>query len=436
MTSPDVLVVGGGAAGLMAAVAAARAGASVLLLERNEKLGKKIYITGKGRCNVTNTAAREVFFRNIVRNPRFLYASFAKLDNRALMAQLEQWGTPLKVERGGRVFPVSDKASDITRAFEKELRRLGVQVRLNARVASLICEEGRCRGVRLERGEELRAQATVLATGGLSYPSTGSTGDGHRFAREAGLAVTECRPSLVPVNTVESWPAALSGLTLKNVRLTAVANGKKIFSEQGEMLFTHFGVSGPLVLSLSAYLPDEPRGVQLSIDLKPALEEKSLDDRLVREFREQPRARLSSVLCRLAPRSLAAELIRLGGLPGEACASDITAAQRRSLAALFKTVPLTVDALRGYSEAVITRGGVSVKEINPSTLAARSLPGLYLAGELIDIDACTGGFNLQIAFSTGCLAGQSAADVALAGGDDRGAPPHTPAGDSVPCTPA
>ncbi len=413
MTNADVLVVGGGAAGLMAAIAAARAGARVLLLERNEKLGKKIYITGKGRCNVTNAAEREDFFRNIVRNPRFLYAAFARLDNRALMSRIEEWGTPLKIERGERVFPVSDKASDITRAFERELRRLGVEVRLNARVSSLAVEDGRCAGVRLESGEELRAGAVVLATGGLSYPSTGSTGDGHRFAREAGLAVTECRPSLVPIDTVETWPAALSGLTLKNVRLTAALNGKTVFSEQGEMLLTHFGVSGPLVLSLSAYLPDDPRGASLLIDLKPALDEKTLDERLIREFQAEPRARLSTILCRLAPRSLAAELIRVGSLPGDVCASEIRAAQRREIVRLLKNVPLTVKGLRGFNEAVITRGGVSVKEINPSTMAARRVSGLYLAGELIDIDACTGGFNLQIAFSTGNLAGESAAKAAL-----------------------
>ena len=409
----SVLVIGGGAAGMMAALFAARANARVTLLERNEKTGKKIYITGKGRCNLTNACDREAFLRRVMRNPRFLYASLATLDSFATMALMDELGLALKTERGDRVFPASDKASDVTATLMRELARLGVQVRLNARARRVLTEGGRASGVQLETGERICADAVILATGGLSYPSTGSTGDGHEMASQTGHALIKPLPSLVPIETREDWPKALAGLSLKNVRLSAyMASGgkeKRIYSEQGEMLFTHFGVSGPLVLTLSALLPEDLSCVRMCIDLKPALDEKTLDARLVRDLRDLSRKQLGTVMDGLAPHNLALALLALANLSPALAANAVTQAQRRALVALFKAVPLTPAALRGFAEAVVTRGGVSVKDVNPSTLESRRVPGLYFAGELLDLDAVTGGFNLQIAFSTGALAGKSAA---------------------------
>ena len=408
-----LIVVGGGAAGMMAALFAARAGARVLLLERNEKLGKKVYITGKGRCNVTNAADEEEFMRRILRNPRFMYASFAALSNQELMQLIESLGVPLKVERGERVFPVSDHSNDVIQALHRELERLGVEIRCNCRVASLMADEGRCEGVTTEAGEKLFADAVILATGGASYPSTGSTGDGYALAEATGHKVEEPLPSLVPIETKESWPATLMGLTLKNVRLSAYqAGGKKekcIYSEMGEMLMTDFGVSGPLVLTLSGLLPRDLSSVRLSIDLKPALDAQMLDARLVRDFRELSRKQLSAVMDGLVPHSLGQQLLILAKISGATPVHSVTAEQRHALVELLKNVPLTPKRLRGFDEAIVTRGGVSVKDVNPSTMESKRLPGLYFAGELLDVDATTGGFNLQIAFSTGALAGQSAA---------------------------
>lgn len=398
---------------MMAAIAAARAGAAVTLLERNEKLGKKLYITGKGRCNVTNAADMEQFQRNIFRNPRFMYAAFANLDNTGMMAMMESLGVPLKVERGNRVFPQSDKSSDVISALRRALEHAGVQVRLNTRVQALAMPEGVCGGVTLEGGECLSADAVILATGGLSYASTGSTGDGHRMAEAAGHSVMKPLPALCPIETAESWPGTLSGLSLKNVKLSAwVNNGKKekkLYSEMGEMLLTHFGISGPLALTLSSLLPEDLSGVRMEIDLKPALDEQTLDARLVRDFREMSRKQLISVMDGLEPHSLAEQLLKLAKLSPSQPVNAVTAQQRSALVQLIKHVPLTPARLRGFDEAIITRGGVSAKEINPSTMASKRVRGLYFAGELIDVDAATGGFNLQIAFSTGALAGKSAA---------------------------
>ena len=408
-----LIVVGGGAAGMMAALFAARAGARVLLLERNEKLGKKVYITGKGRCNVTNAADEEEFMRRILRNPRFMYASFAALSNQELMQLIESLGVPLKVERGERVFPVSDHSNDVIQALRRELERLNVEIRYNCRVASLMADEGCCEGVTTEAGEKLFADAVILATGGASYPSTGSTGDGYALAEATGHKVEEPLPSLVPIETKESWPATLMGLTLKNVRLSAYqAGGRKekcIYSEMGEMLMTHFGVSGPLVLTLSGLLPRDLSSVRLSIDLKPALDAQTLDARLVRDFRELSRKQLSAVMDGLVPHNLGQQLLVLAKISGAAPVHSVTAEQRHALVELLKNVPLTPRRLRGFDEAIVTRGGVCVKDVNPSTMESKRLPGLYFAGELLDVDATTGGFNLQIAFSTGALAGQSAA---------------------------
>ena len=409
-----VIVIGGGAAGMMAALFSAREVARTVLIEHNEKLGKKVYITGKGRCNVTNAAEMDQFMRSILRNPRFMYAAFNHLDNRGLMALIESLGVPLKVERGDRVFPVSDKSSDIIHALSRELARLGVDIRLNTGVGSLIVRDGACAGVRLSNGEAVEADAVIVATGGLSYPTTGSTGDGYRFAESAGHTVKPTLPALVPIETKESWPANLMGLSLKNVRLSAFAPGKKgekkLYSEMGEMLFAHFGITGPLVLTLSSLLPDDLAGVRLSIDLKPALDEQTLEARLLRDFKQLSRKQLISVMDGLEPHSLAEQLLKLTGLSPAQPVNAVTAEQRKRLLAIIKDVPLTPKALRGYNEAVVTRGGVDVREINPSTMESKRLPNLYFAGEVMDVDATTGGFNLQIAFSTGALAGSSAAN--------------------------
>ena len=413
MTARRVLVIGGGAAGMLAALFAARAGARVALFERNEKLGKKLYITGKGRCNLTNAAEGEAFLRAIVRNPRFLYAAFAAFDNRAMMELMEGLGVPLKVERGNRVFPASDHASDITAALRRELERLGVDIRYGARVWELIVQDGSCRGVVLADGTRCQGDRVILCTGGASYPLTGSTGDGYQLAQQAGHSVQTPTPALVPIETRESWPSALSGLSLKNVALKAWKPGGKkkkyFYDEQGEMLFTHYGISGPLVLTLSSHLPEDLSEVRLAIDLKPALDEQTLDARLLRDFRELSRKQLSAVMDGLVPHSLGQQILLLAKLPPQLPVNSVTQAQRAAILQLLKALPLTPKGLRGFEEAIITRGGVTVKEINPSTMESKLLPGLYFAGELIDVDGQTGGYNLQIAFSTGALAGMSAA---------------------------
>ena len=410
------IVVGGGASGMLAALYAARGGARVTLLERNEKLGKKLYITGKGRCNVTNASDMEQYQRTIFRNPRFLYAAFAHLDNAGMMALVEDLGTPLKVERGNRVFPVSDKSSDIIAALKRGLDGTGVDIRLNTRVAQLLTEDGQCVGVALEDGRSIYADAVILATGGLSYPSTGSTGDGHAMARDVGHTVTPTLPALVAIDTVESWPGTLAGLTLKNVTLTAFITGgkkeKRLYSQMGELLFTHTGISGPLALTLSSLLPEALSTVRMSIDLKPALDEQTLDARLLRDFSQLSRKQLSSVVDGLAPRSLSEQLIRLAGLSPTMPVNNVTARQRAALLKVVKGIELHPKGLGGFNEAIITRGGVNVKEINPSTMQSKRLKNLYLCGELMDVDAATGGYNLQIAFSTGALAGRSAAAMA------------------------
>ena len=411
-----IIVIGGGAAGMMAAIYASRAGAEVVLLEKNEKLGKKVYITGKGRCNVTNASEREEFLRHVFRNPRFLYASLAELDNEGLMRLIESEGVPLKTERGNRVFPVSDHSSDIILALKRAMEKGNVDVRLNAGAESLLIQDGRIAGVKLETGESISANAVIIATGGVSYPSTGSTGDGYRFAEAAGHTIETPRASLVPIETRESWPANLMGLTLKNVRLTAYATvkGKEkvLYSEMGEMLFTHFGISGPLVLTLSCLMPENPESVRLEIDLKPALDEAALDARLVRDFRELSRKQLVAAMDGLVPHNLGLQLLLLANLSATAPINGVTVEQRKSLVRLLKAVPLTPKRLRGFDEAIITRGGVNVKEVNPKTVESKCVSGLYFAGEVLDLDAATGGYNLQIAFSTGALAGKSAAERA------------------------
>ena len=406
---PDVLVIGGGASGMAAALFAARAGASVLLLEKNEKLGKKVYITGKGRCNLTNDCDRDEFLSQVPRNPRFLYSALSFFGPRDIMSLLEKAGCPVEVQRGRRVFPRSEKASDVTRALSSCLRDAGVTIRLNAEVRSLEQSGGRITGVLLAGGERIPADAVIICTGGLSYPSTGSTGDGYRFASDAGHTVLQASPVLVGLETEESWPRLLQGLSLRNVMLTLSDGGKERYSELGEMLFTHFGVSGPLVLEASCHLPESPKGTALILDLKPGLSAEQLDARLLRDFASAGKKQLRNELTSLLPARLAEMLPEHCGLPASLACSQITALQRRRLVETLKALPITVRAPRPIGEAVVTRGGVSTREIDPKTMASRLIPNLFFAGETIDVDAHTGGFNLQIAWSTGALAGQSAA---------------------------
>lgn len=404
----NVLVIGGGAAGLLAALSAAREGARVTLLEKNEKLGKKIYITGKGRCNVTNACAPEAFQRQVVRNPRFLYAALRAFAPDDMMALLAELGCPVMVERGDRVFPQSEKASDVTRALEQECRRLGVTIRLNAAVRGLVARDGRVTGVRTD-ADDVAADAVILCTGGLSYASTGSTGDGHRWLDAAGCEMIPTRPALVPLVSPEGWVTALQGLSLKNVRLTLRRPGPKpktLYTELGEMLFTHFGVSGPLVLSASSYWEE---GAALEIDLKPALTPEQLDARIVRDIGAAGKKRLGTVLDGLYPQRLSDAVAQLLALDARKPACELTREERARLVQATKALNVPIAGTRPLAEAIVTRGGLSVKEVAPGTMAVKNLPGLYAAGELLDLDALTGGFNLQIAFSTGFLAGRAAA---------------------------
>ena len=409
---PEILVAGGGAAGMMAALFAARAGASVTLLERNEKLGKKIYITGKGRCNLTNDCSLGEFLRQVPRNPRFLYGALNRFGPQDMMALMEEAGCPVEVQRGQRVFPRSEKASDVIRALARLMEQAGVRVRLHSRIQSLIVREGRAAGVVLESGERLEADAVILALGGQSYPMTGSTGDGYALAREAGHHVLPPEAVLSALETVENWPRALQGLALKNVRLTLRSGRKTLYTELGEILFTHFGISGPLVLEMSCHLPAELAQAQVTLDLKPGLTPQQLDLRLQRDFTAQPRKQLQNVLPGLLPLRLSALFPDLAGVSGERICGQITRGEREQLGAALKALPITLRARRPLAEAIVTRGGVDVKEIQPATMESKLLPGLYFAGEMIDVDAHTGGFKLHIAFSTGALAGSSAAGMA------------------------
>ena len=404
----DLIVIGGGAAGMMAALFAAQNGCRVTLLERNEKLGKKIYITGKGRCNVTNACDTDEFLRNVPRNPRFLYSALGQLSPQDLLSLLHDLGCETKIERGRRAFPVSDKASDVTRALEKGMRQAGVHIRLNTRVQRLMAEEGKISGVQLENGEILSAGAVIVCTGGLSYPSTGSTGDGLRFAEETGHKIIPTRPSLVGLITKETWPTQLQGLALKNICLTGLSCGKIIYSEMGELLFTHFGVSGPLAIELSAHLP-EGKAAEMRLDLKPGLTPEQLDQRLTRELAAAGKKQLSTVLQTLLPRSFADLFPALCGVDGKTPCSQVNGKSRQAILQSLKALPLSIAALRPINEAIVTRGGVDTRALIPATMASRQMEGLYFAGETIDVDAHTGGYNLQIAFATGALAGKSAA---------------------------
>lgn len=470
-----VLIIGGGAAGMMAAISAANSGNKVCLIEKNEKLGKKLYITGKGRCNVTNAADVETHLNNVCTNSKFLYSAFYSFDNKAVMDFLENAGCLLKIERGGRVFPISDHSSDIIAAFDRELKKRGVKVLLNTEVKALVMKEdaseiesagltrrvvsdtnesvelkgyienhaeengglkensgndtSMCKkagvkratgvkkvvGVKMAGGKVVEADKVIVCTGGLSYPATGSTGDGYRFAESAGHKIQECCPSLVPFEVKEDWCAELMGLSLRNVEIRFVMEKpekRELYQGFGELLFTHFGVSGPLILSASSSYDRKREGqrggveTRIYIDLKPAMNMEQLDKRLLRDFDENKNRQFKNALGALLPAKLIPVMVKLSGISPEKKANEITREERKRFAELIKKLPLTVTGTRGFEEAVITRGGVSVKEIDPSTMESKKVKGLYFAGEVLDLDALTGGFNLQIAWSTGYLAGK------------------------------
>ena len=404
----DLLIAGGGAAGLFAAVTAARRGKRVLICDANDRLGHKLSITGKGRCNLTNNCDPDTLMQNIPRNPRFLYSAFSRCSPQDVMAFFEAEGVPLKTERGRRVFPQSDKAQDIVRALVSAAERAGVEIRLGASVRKLMLDGDSCTGVQLADGTELSADAVLLATGGMSYPRTGSRGGGYRLAEQAGHTIQTPQPSLIPLETAGSDAQEMQGLSLKNVTLTAARGKKVLFTEMGEMLFTHFGVSGPLVLSASARMDaDKLADTLLTVDLKPALSPEQLDARILRDFAEVPNRAVSNILRSLLPASMIPVMLRRAGIPPEKKAHDITKAERLALCNAVKKFTLQPTSMRPITEAIITRGGVSVKEINPNTMESKRVHGLYFAGELIDVDAYTGGYNLQIAFATGFAAGSA-----------------------------
>ncbi len=443
-----IAVIGGGAAGMLAAIRAAERGHNVTLYEKNEKLGKKVYITGKGRCNVTNACDAEEFFEHVTGNVKFFYSAFYSFDNHAVMELLEKVGCPLKTERGNRVFPVSDHSSDVIKALRQYIEKLGCEIRYNTTIKALLAEayretdvdetlegksaiasgadmdfseskgpvkkkknkyEQQITGVLTADGKKEFYDSVILATGGVSYPSTGSTGDGHRFAKDLGLKVTELKPSLVPFEVKEKWCERLQGLALYNVTATLYIVGKKVFSQMGELLFTHFGVSGPLILTASSVLAQKKdyKEVMLTINLKPALTVEQLDKRFLKEFEEGHNKQLKNILPSLYPSSLAALMPELAGVDEAKPAHSVTREERESLVRNTTELKMTVTGTRGFAEAIITSGGLDLKEVNPSTMECKRVKGLYISGELLNLDAHTGGYNLQIAWSTGYLAGDS-----------------------------
>lgn len=409
-----VIVVGGGAAGMFAAIAAAKNGHQVTLYEKNEKLGKKIFITGKGRCNITNAADMEELFDAVVTNSKFLYSSFYGYTNQNVIDFFEDAGVPVKIERGNRVFPISDHSSDVIRALEREMKKAGVKVCLNTEVKSVEAENGKFNRVVLKDTTTQTSDACVVATGGLSYRSTGSTGDGFRFAESVGHKVTQCFPSLVPMETKEPWICELQGLSLRNVEAKILDGKKELYKDFGEMLFTHFGVSGPLIISASSYVGKkfmdkngQKKELTLEIDLKPALTEEQLDQRVLRDFEENHNRQFKNAITKLFPTKLIPVMLELGGIDPEKKVNSIEKEERKQFVHLIKHFRMTLTGLRDYPEAIITKGGVNVKEIDPGTMESKLVKGLYFAGEVLDLDALTGGFNLQIAWSTGYAAGNA-----------------------------
>lgn len=408
-----VVVIGGGAAGMMAAVSAAKNGHSVTLLEKNEKLGKKVYITGKGRCNLTNNCDVEELLQAVCVNRKFLYSAFYGFTSQDTIAFFENAGMKTKTERGNRVFPVSEHSSDVISALSRTLRQEGVKILLNTEAAEILCsnqeEKKGVAGVKLTDGSKILADAVVVATGGISYKTTGSTGDGYRFAKEAGHSIAELSPSLVPIETADGWAEKLQGLSLRNVEVTVLDGKKELYREFGEMMFTHYGVTGPLILTASCSIQKKLKAhpLQLSINLKPALTEEQLDARVLREFEAAKNKQLKNVLGTLYPAKLIPVMIERSGISGEKPVHEITREERKQLVDLTRHFTLTLLRLRDYNEAIITRGGVSVKEVNPATMESKLVKGLYFAGEVLDLDAVTGGYNLQIAWATGHAAGVS-----------------------------
>lgn len=404
-----VLIVGGGAAGMLASIFAARNGHEVHVYEKNEKLGKKLYITGKGRCNLTNACDMDALLASVRTNSRFLYSAFYGFTNQDAMTFFEEEGLKIKTERGERVFPLSDKSADVLDTLRRSMRRAGVEIHLNTEVKELILEDGQARGLILADKTRVDGDGVIVATGGLSYPVTGSTGDGYRFAKEAGHKVTDCIPSLTPFNIREDFVKELQGLSLKNVELRIYNGKKEVFREFGEMMFTHFGITGPLVLTASSFVGTLAARQELRavLDLKPALSEEQLDQRVLREFDANPNKSFKNVIGSLFPAKLTPVMIGLSGMDPDKKVHDISREERLNFVRLTKGLSMTVTGLRDYKEAIITKGGVAVKEINPSTMESKLVKGLYFIGEVLDLDAVTGGFNLQIAWSTAYAAGNA-----------------------------
>lgn len=404
-----VIIIGAGAAGIMAAVSSALNGHTVSIYEKNDRIGRKLYITGKGRCNITNAADMKTIMENVVNNSKFLYSAFKQFDNQDVVEMLENAGCPTKVERGNRVFPVSDKSSDVIKAFQKILSELSVEVNLKAEVNSLIIEDSICKGIKLA-DKSIYADAVIVATGGRSYPGTGSTGDGYRFAKNSGHKVGKLYPSLVPFTLEEKEEIKeLQGLSLKNVAVEIYDGDKNIYKDFGEMLFTHFGISGPTLISASSYaverIIDDKKKLRIVIDLKPALDNEKLDARLLRDFESAKNKQLKNVLPELLPLKLIPEVLRQADLKEDIKICNITRKERLKLLYALKNLSYTIDGVRGFEEAIITKGGVDVSDINPKTMESRLITSLYFVGEVLDIDALTGGYNLQVAWSTGYVAG-------------------------------
>ncbi len=402
----DIAIIGGGAAGMMAAITAAINGHKVSLFERNEKLGKKIYITGKGRCNITNSSDIDVLFKNVVTNEKFMYSAFYTLSNDTLIDMFNGWGLETKNERGNRVFPASDKSVDVIKCLERQIKANNIDVHLNTRVLDIYVEDNEAKGLILSDGKIVYADKVVVATGGYSYKTTGSTGDGYEFAKKNGHKVTKILPALVPLNIKEDFYKELQGLSLKNVEVTFWMKNKQVYKDFGEMLFTHFGVSGPLILSGSSYVTkylNEGEEIKIILDLKPALSKEALDDRIIRDFNASINKDFRNSLNDLLPKKLIPVIIERCGISPFKKVNEITKTERQNLVNSIKEFEMTAISTRDFNEAIITQGGVNVKEINPGTMESKLIKNLFFCGEVLDVDALTGGFNLQVAWSTGYL---------------------------------
>ena len=406
-----VIIVGGGAAGMMAAISASKEGKKVCILEKNEKLGKKLFITGKGRCNITNACPADEFLTHVVTNPRFLYSTFSQFNNEDMMDYLEEIGLPIKTERGQRVFPQSDRSSDVIDALKKQCKKGGVQIYYHTEVKELLFDEEKenCVGVLLSDGKKMMGDSVILACGGFSYASTGSNGSGYTLAKQAGHKIKSIEPSLVPFEMKEMWCKDLMGFTLKNIGVRIKAKKKTVYEGFGEFLFTHFGVSGPLILSASAAIKQNTikKPLQMFIDLKPALSYEALDKRILREFDDAKNKQFKNSINKLLPSKMIPVIIGLSGIDPDKKVNEISKGEREGLVNLLKKLPVTLNGTRQWNEAIVTKGGISTKDINPSTMESKIIKNLYFAGEVLDLDALTGGYNLQIAWSTGALAGKS-----------------------------